>query len=257
MTKYYFLMCALPKLEIKRNPDMYFEEFDLLLDLNLTDRDKEKLKEFRTYIDIQNIKAFWQKKPLNKKGNLTSSQMEEALLVKDFLPGYVFDYMNKYSSMDERIKFFPDLLAKYFADQITNQKGFLKKYFLFEKESRLILTALRAKKYHFDIAKQLQFEDFYDFFVAYILAQKDAEEFIPPDEYQTLKGIFQNNVNNPAELDELFLEYKFTNILKLMEEKPFTIDQILAYTALYYLILDHMNNKKEEGMQALEDYIKQ
>jgi hypothetical protein len=252
MSKYYYLACALPKISLKTKPEMSFEELVFMLDINLYENDKKKLEILRQFIDINNLRMLWLNEEINNRGNLNKAQLEDVILIKNFFPEFVFDFLDKYEKKEDKIKNFSFLIVSFFNEVIARSSGFLKFYFELERETRLILTALRAKKLSRDISYELQFEDLHDTLVAYILAQKDMESFEPPKKYEKLKNIYKENINDPKNMHLSFLEYKFNKIEKYAQQKPFTIDQILSYVVLLMIVEDFYRLNAEIGKEKIE-----
>jgi len=251
MFRYYYLACALPTISLKSKPDISFEELKFMLRVNLSENDFNKAQIFKRFIDVTNLRLLWLNKDIDARGNLNTAQLEDVILIKDVLPDFVFDYLDRYESKEDRIKYFSYLIASFFNEVILKSSGFLKFYFKFEREIRLVLMALRAKKLGRDLLKELQFEDLSDDFVAYILAQKDMDSFEPPSEYEDVKNIYKKYINDPKNMHLKLLEFKFNQIEIFAEKKPFTIDQILSYTALLMIVEDFNRLSSEEGKERL------
>ncbi len=252
MNKYYFIGSALPTLSLKVKPEMSFHELQRIFAINLSVVDMQKNTAFKRYIDITNLRLLWESKEIDPRGILNAKELEDALLIKDIFDDYVFDYLDKYESVEERLKNFNFLKVKYF-EKMMRKKGFLKKYFTFERDYRLILTALRSKTLKRDVVKEVQYEDLQDDLVEYILVQKDLEDFEPPKEYQEIKDIYKNNIDDPHKLNEKLLEYRFKKISEIMEEKPFSIDQLLAYSALLIIVEDLNMLNKDIGKNIIDN----
>ncbi len=243
---YYFVLLSLPPLSLKTDPEMTFMELKDILSINLTKSDYKKVLILLRPIDLENVRAFWLGIPLNERGTLNAAALEEALLVQDNLPIYFVDYLNQYETTEERLKYFPSLVATLF--QETEQfSGFMKDFYQFERERMLILTALRAKLANRDIVRELQFEDPTDPLIANILAQKDAADYIPPSKFEKLKILFVENSHNPEKLNRAILEYRL-EMIEEMEENypPFSMDRVLSYVARFLLIdsLRHLDLEK-------------
>ena len=152
------------------------------------------------------------------------------------IPDYFSEYLDEYETMEERQKNFPQLLGRYFNEEIVNSTGFLRKLLELERSFRLVLTAIRAKKLHRDIVKEIQYEDPEDDLVALILAQKDALTFEPPEEFYDLAALYEKNFESPLELHRALIVWKFNKILEMEGIDPFSIDKILGYTARLLLV---------------------
>ena len=150
MAQYYFVVTSLPILSFDSQPDMTFEQFLDLLKLNLSSKDFAKIKTLLFLIDLINIRALWLGLPFDIRGNFSAKELEEALLTKEGLSSDLVEFLDRYDTSQERLKYFSSLYASFFARASQEEKGFLKKYFVFEREFRLILTGLRAKEMNRD-----------------------------------------------------------------------------------------------------------
>lgn len=229
MKNYYFLATMLPPLQMGTPPEIPFEEFDYLLRLNLSVSDYAQTTVIRRFYDLQNIKAFWKDEPLDPHGNFDVVELEEALIAREGFPDYVYSFLDKHDSKEERVRFFPGLIAAYFREEIARATGFLREYLKFEREWRLVLIGFRAKQLDRDLAAELQFEDFQDDLVAQILAQKDAPRYLPPEGYETLEALFQEYGKLPKELYLALDAYRFAKIESLLKLQLFSIGRILGY----------------------------
>lgn len=252
MPAYYFVISAFPPIQLGTKPEMSFKEAKDMLALNLSPQDLREAERLLRPIDLYNIRAFWLGLPLDDRGNYSSKDLEEALLVRDRLPLYLVEYLERYESSQDRLRYFSSLYASLFRDEQAKLKGFLKNYFQMEREVRLILTGLRAKQAGRDLVRELQFEDPQDPFIAEILAQKDAPEFTPPREYEDLKTVFIANRSDPQKLDRALLEYRFNRVEEMEEPYDFSIDRILAYLARLLLAESWMQFDRDKGLAAVE-----
>lgn len=254
MANYYFLITAFPPIAVGSTPEISFKELEELLVLNLSKADLELVHELLRPIDLYNIRAFWLGLPLDDRGRIKAKELEEELLVREGLDEYVADYLDRYESTEDRLKYFSSLYASMYRDAISRDRGFLLKYFQFERELRLVLTGLRAKQSGRDLVRELQFEDATDPFVAEILAQKDAADFTPPRDFEELKTIFLANFTEPKELNRAILEYEFQKIEEMEEPQDFGIDRVLAYVAKFYIVESISLLNKEKGMEQMSSY---
>lgn len=223
-----------------------------MLALNLTAGDLHEVERLLRPIDLYNIRAFWLGLPLDERGNFTALNLEEELLVQDALPPYLIDYLSRYESTPDRLRYFSSLFASLYRDELPKLKGFNLKYYQFERELRLVLTALRAKRAGRDIIRELQFEDPTDPFVAQIIAQKEAADYTPPREYEELKNLFIDNVSDPLKLHRAILQYRFDKVEEIEENQQFSIDRILGYIVRLIIVESLTDLNKEQGMIAVE-----
>jgi len=252
MTRYYFLEASLPPLKIGVKPEITFEEFIYRLQINLSKSDWEKALKIRQLIDLLNIRALFSGQKLDHRGNYSEKELDEMLLVQEGFPQYVFDFLGQFETNAAKLRHFAGLLARFFLEEMNHAKGFIKKYFSFEREYRLVMSAIRAKSQGRDLNEVLQFEELSDPFVAQILVQKDAERYEPPMEYAELKELFISTGADPWEQHKAFTEWKYARIEEMSEGIPFTIDAILSYMVRLLLVEDWEALDEQQGREALK-----
>ena len=251
---YYFVAPSFPTLVLGESPEIEFDEFITRLEMNLTKDDLKHVQTLRRMVDLYNIRAHYLKEPIDHHGNLTEKELDEALLVEDFLPEYVFEFLGRFEEVKDKVRNFSGLLARYFAEEIPKAEGFLKNLLIFEREVRLVLTAFRAKKTKRDVIGELQFEDFTDPIVAQILAQKDADDYDPPLEYQDLKTQLLSCGDDPWQQYETVTRYEFNKIDEMTGYPLFSLDWILGYMAQLMLVERMTKLNAERGREDLEKY---
>lgn len=258
MARYYFLGSLLPPLELGKKPDLSFDSFLEHAKDNLTDQDMNQLAVVRRYIDIQNLRAFWQEKPLDKHGNFYSEkQFEEALFTEEGFPSYVFEFLETYDTLEKRLELFPMLVASFFQEEIQRAKSYLKEYLIFERELRLVLVGFRAKIVNRDVSYELRHENPADPVVAQIIAQKDSEVYEPPIGYEDLKEIFQNLSSSPLELHRAISQYRLDRYDSLMDYDVFDIDHILCYMVKLIVVENWLQLSQDAGLEILDRIIKE
>lgn len=254
MSRYVFLVPFLPPLSLDKPLELSFEELVGLLQVNLSRKDLEKVKVLRLGVDLANIRNLILGKPIDPHGNFSEKELDEALLVKSDLPQYVFDFLDQFVDSATKLRNFWGLFTQFFAEEIARQKGFLKNYLTFERESRLVLLAIRAKQAQRDLLQELQFEDPLDPFVKSILLQKDEPRYNPPIEYAPLKKIFFTYYKDPWQQYRAFIEYQFAKVADLASRSVFSIDHILCYVAQFILIESLYDLDQREGGRIFETF---
>jgi hypothetical protein len=254
MANYYFLAPSLPPLHLEEKPEISFEELRARLEVNLTPSDWEQAKVFGLFIDLSNIRSLLLEESIDPRGNLNEKELDEAVLFQIGLPAYVFDFLNRFSSIQDKVRYFWGLYSLFFSKEAEKAEGFLRDYLIFEKEWRLVATALRAWHLKRDIVSELQFEDPSDPLVAHILAQKDLPDYEPPAEYQELKLLLLSCGSDPWQKNQVLARWRFNKIATLVQDPLFSIDWILAYIA-QFLIVDQLHELDEKkGRQILDTY---
>ncbi len=229
MTRYYFLAASLPPLVLGEAPDITFEDLLFRLKVNLSKDDLRSVEVLRCLIDIENIRRLLMEEPLDPRGSLSEKELDDALLNKEGLSETIFEFLDKYDTLEDRLKNFAELLARFFREEIPRHSGFVAKYLEFERRFRLVMTALRCRLLGQDIYQQLQFEDFSDVLVGQILAQKDAAEYQPPQEFAELKSLLASFSRRPLELHKRVEKFRYEKIAEMGEDAFFSIDAILSY----------------------------
>lgn len=249
--KYYFLVSSLPPLTLGTPPAISYEEARASLLLNLTPGDQEQVALFQTLTDLRNIRALWLGRPLDPRGNFGEKDLEEALLVRDPLPEFVGDFLDRYENPEDRLRYFASLYTSLYAENQEHLTGFLQCYFKFEREVRFCLVALRAKAVDLDLLHELQFEDPTDPMVAYFLAQREAGDLQLPQEFEELKTAFLENGSDPKALYREILGFRLERIEEMEYDKPFSIDQVLGYLARLMIVEDWAKLDDDRGRSAL------
>lgn len=257
MSKYYFLGIAIPSVQIGVEPEISFSEFWYMLTQNLSEKDLKAAKAVRFLDDIYNIKSYWSGDKLDPRGNMNQQELEEMLIQNDNAPKFISDFLEKYETKEDRLKYFSALVVGYFKYEIPRLDGFLKKYLRMEREIRLLLVGFRAKMLDRDLFRELQFEDPNDDFVAQILAQKDSKDFEPPASYESLKPVFEKFYGEPLKLHQALLEYKFNKIEEMLGFEKFSIDRILGTMIQLIMTEKWLELDHEKGTQIVDRLVKE
>lgn len=250
MANYYFLAASLPPLTLGEKPDLSFDELKARLEINLTKADAKKAVVFQRFFDLSNIRALYSEDAIDPRGNLSEKELDEALLVQDGLPLYAFDFLERFETAAEKLRFFPGLLAAYFNEESVEQKGFLKSYLGFERAWRLVLLQVRAGQLGRDIAVELQFEDSKDSLVSDILAQKE-----PPVEYADLKEKYLSCGPDPWQQYKVVAQWRMNRIEEIVEQPLFSIDWILSYMARLLIVEQWNELDSGKGKIILEAFV--
>lgn len=255
MANYYFLAASLPVLTLGEKPDLSFDELKSRFKINLNKEDYEKTIAFRRYIDVANIRFLFLEEAIDSRGNLNEKDLDEALLLKDSFPFYIFDFLDQFESVSEKLKHFSGVLSVFFNEEISKQKGFLKAYFEFERTWKMVMLALRAKEQNRDVMRELQFENFSDPLVAQILAQKDGSYYDPPPEYLDLKEKYVSCGADPWQKYKVIAKWRLNRIEELVDKPVFSIDWILSYMARLLIVEDYNALDEAKGKMILDAFV--
>jgi hypothetical protein len=255
MANYYFLAASLPLLVLGEKPDISFEELTSRFKINLNKEDYRKTVAFRRYIDVNNIRFLFLEESIDQRGNLNEKDLDEALLLKEVFPLTLFDFLDRFESISEKLKHFSGIFSVFFSEEIAKATGFLKAYFEFERSWKMVMLALRAKEQNRDIMRELQFENFSDPIVAQILAQKDGSTYDPPPEYIDLKETYVACGADPWEKYKVGAKWRLNRIEELVNKPVFSIDWILSYMARLLIVEDYYALDEAKGKMILDAFV--
>lgn len=253
---YVFIGTALPPLSLDEKPELSYPELKRLLKDNLSEKDYNQIRIYQRYFNLRNAYLMLQGAQIDPYGDLNENQLEEALIATEHLPKYLVNYLNKYDNKQDRLSFYPEVVAAYFREEKNQAVGILKDYLDLERSIRLVSSAFRAKKLGWDIDKELQFEDPQEELIAQLLAQKDSKEFIISEKYDALVKILNEYYASPLKLHKALIEYRFNKLEELVGFDPFSLDRILAYFIQLTLVEKWQKLNKEVGIQIVDDILK-
>jgi hypothetical protein len=252
MSNITFLSTALPPIVWESIPEITYEQFQDLLNDNLSKQDLEQAEVIQRLIDLENLRCLWKKEKLNPKGKFNALTLEEAIVTRTGFPFYVNDFLDMYTSTEKRVHFFPKLLVDYFAEEETRASGFLKKYLGFERKWRIVLAALRAKELKRDLLEELQFEDVNDAFISRILAQKDALTFDPEAPFDALVPMYQQAKDKPFQFYQDLAAWRFEKIEGFIGVDTISLEKVLGYMARLITALDYTEMDQKSGDKMIE-----
>lgn len=256
MHYYYFLETALPPLEFPDKPQISFDQILHLYDQNLSKKDLKSVAFLRKYFDFQNIKALKLHDSFNSYGFLNKEELKKALGDVLYFGEEIYDFFKKAQEDDSKALFFPQIFSQFLDQQAHASHGFLKWFFAFEKNYRLILCAFRCKNLKRDITQELFFEDPLDPIVSEIFSQKDSPHFDSPQGYEDLAEVLQLSHGSPKGQYYALYEYRFRKVKQKIEQGSFTLDWFLGYMVLFTLLQEYHNVDSVEGAQVLNKMMK-
>lgn len=254
---YYFLGSLLPTLTMGEPSELSFLELEHLLKDNLSKHDYERIQLLRRFFDIQNIRSFWKGEELDYRGNFNEHDLEEALLTYEGFPDYIYEYLDRYTTEEERLHNFPALVSAYFTEEQKSAQGFLLEYIKLERDLRLVLLGFRAKLLGRDLVHELQYEDSDDELVIQLLAQRDAAHYEPPQRYSDLKTLFEIHHDDPLELHKALLIYRFNKVDDLIGVDLFSVERIQAYLVQQIMVDTWMELDQAKGKEIVDSIVKE
>lgn len=256
MAQYYFVGTLLPALSLESVPEITFGELDRLFRDNLSERDYEKVLAIRRFYDILNIRSFWLEEKLDARGEMDPLELGEAIASRVGIPDYVHEFINRYPKTEDRLHHFPSLLAHFFQSGAKLKDSFLRQYFMFERELRLITTAYRARKLGRNLSTEFQYENPEEDLIAQLLAQQDAINYELPEKYNALIDIFEKYGDQPLALKKALDRYRFETIESFVDmADDFSIERMLAYFCQLLIVEQWVEMDKTKGIQIVEAII--
>lgn len=254
MTDYFYLLTSLPSVELFNEPPISLHSLMWRLEMNLSEKDFQIVKDFLRYYDVLNLRAFWQKKPLDPWGNLDETGLEEALLVETVLPDFVFDFIKKYKTDEERVIYFPEILNSFYCLVEERQEGFFQTFFIFQKTIQTLISQKKIEKEGKEREKELFFADLKDPALQEILQRADNYEDVNFD-YRPLVKLLEENYTQPLDLFKGLMDFKFSKITELMNGSMFSVDNVLQYLALLRIAAEVFSLDQEKGEQIIEQIV--
>ncbi|MEM7174362.1 MAG: DUF2764 family protein [Chlamydiota bacterium] len=247
MSRSFFVGSALPPLQVGKELEWTFDDLMVFFALNLTRAQKSQVDQIRQLIDLTNVRQILREKPLDPHGRLTEKELDEALVHREGLPDYLYTHLDAFDSAAEQERHYARVLIAFFHEMKEKTRGFLQFYFSFEREWRLVLLGLRAKRMKMDLTSELQYEDFTDPLVAELLAQKDTKQFEFPFEYRDLGNRLEGTEADPLAEHRVLTKYQFDTIGEQFCDDPFSGPAILGYFVQFMLIEDDNHLNDSEG----------
>lgn len=252
----FFVFSSLPPLEFASKPDISSSELMQLFEENFDRKQMREVYTLKLWIDIQNIYSTLSQHAFDERGNYTKNTLKELLMHREELPDYVFEFFNRYESLEQQKKHFSWLLSAYFKNEKEKSKGYLREFLEFEHQLRVVTTGYRSKLLKREIARELQYEDLEDPVVAMTISQKDTSStYVFPFEYKTLEAALAEAGPNPSHKYAVIAEYRFNFYTKYISESPFTFKACLAYMMCLWILEEYFALKQEKGETMLDQLL--
>lgn len=234
---YYFICTLLPPLKVGKKASLSFKELDILLNDNLSKQDYLKTGKLRSYYDLENLRAFLQKKPLSPYGNYTQRDFEEMHRGQAEMPSNWSNFFEKHRELSSQRRFFSQLIVHHFREVFLTSRDFLREYIDFERKIRVLQAYYRANQLQRDLTLELQYEDQEEPFIREVLDQHKSGRLEFPEGFLELKNLLESHYHHsPVQLHRAICEYRFQKIRSFIKGSEFSIDYILAYMAQLILI---------------------
>ena len=255
----------MPDLSLDKRPsEEDLEEAINLILRQLSDEDQRQLAWFFRRNDLYNLIEFWQfefdqllHRPLRKPHSLDRDRLKNIRLEPELLPSFLQDWYLENREVlphwsPNRIE--TELHELFFEAIESLEPGFIKDYFLFEKELRAIMATYHQTRYEFldqnpkwlekEVRNTLQRKPLQ------IGNQLSLEMPFLEELLKTLKG------KDPAEITKMVHQILWTKADELSNAHYFDLHALLNYCAKLFLLYRReqlQENKKQARLQSLVD----
>ncbi|WP_348662866.1 DUF2764 family protein [Chlamydia vaughanii] len=257
MTQYYFLsLFFLPQLP-ESCPVYSFEDLDDLLHLNLSKEDLEYYVVLKRFFDFDNFAFFWADKPLVQSyGVVTQDNVESMLKLQQWSDACEFedffkDFLLQYKTPKERLNNFSSLIREFLAYYQNSPSEFLRTYFTFKQNLRVILAGFRSRVMNLDVSYVLRDEDSSDPVVLQVLMQKDSPHYELPGEFSDLSNVLEDYGRLPHTLNRTLSLYEFHKIEEMYRDNYFDANAVLAKVAAYLFAIRNSLVSLEKGKNII------
>jgi hypothetical protein len=184
-------------------------------------------------------------------------KIESILVEREEVPKFVDDYLNRYGTTQDRLKHFTELMYEYFQRERRIGNGFLKWYFAFESDLKLVLAALRGKIWGIDWVQEFQFVEHPTPLFLSLSEQGGSGPLLLPDQYQPLQHLFDTYKEAPLELDDHIDKFRFDAVEEKVAFEPFSIEHILAYLVQFLIVWKEQKRDAQQGRELIETIVRQ
>lgn len=235
MGQYYFIHSALPELKLGCPTRITFQEIVQLFYDNLSSYDLMVLRSLLTIIDLTNVYYYFTNQPLDPRGKLSLSEIEESLLTFAHFPPYFITYLEKYTETNARIQNFSEVYVDYFQQESVNSSEFMRNYLKFEMNLRLYLAKMRSTRF----GKEYSISTL-------------QEEYTVLDQFHELERDLLQVVGNPLKEYQIIQKYRFDVLQNMTDSHSFNADGLFAYIMEYLIVEDDRCLDEESGNQTIQ-----
>lgn len=264
---YHYLVAGLPDLLFDDSKlQINLRDFREIMEENLTEEDQALLRLFFYRYDNQNIldRLRDPECEIDPKGNLDTERLDqlfaaarEGAMATDLpeLPAYLLEFVTAYQSdtpIREGKSWDLQLSDLYYARLEKTANDFIRDYFRFERDVANLVTAAQARKYEFDVEKQLTGSGE----IVEKLARSNAHDFGLDNEFpyleDILKAIDEQDIKEfELRLDRIHWDY--------LDEKVFfyyfTIERVFSFLIKVAIIERWLTLDKETGQKLFKELL--
>ena len=258
MNNYYFLSSFLSPQQPESPPIYSFQEINDLLALNFTEQDWKSYVILRRFFDLENFAFFWAGKSIPFSfGTVTNNNVETLLRLQMWSDEWEFedffkDFLLRYKTSQERLLSFSELVSGFLDHYQNYPSEFLRTYFRFKQDLRIILAGFRARVMQKDVSFVLRDEDSSNPVVLHVLMQKDSPNYELPDEFFELKDVLGDYGRLPHMLNQTLSLYEFHKVEEMSRDKYFNTDAILSRVTAYLMAIRNSWASVQKGKELID-----
>lgn len=235
MGQYYFIHSALPELKLGCPTKITFQDILQLFYDNFSHSDRLALDSLLTFLDLTNVYYYLTNQPLDPKGRLSVSEIEDSLVTFDHFPSYLVSYLQKYTEDKTRIQNFSEVYLAYFQQESVNSSEFMRNYLKFERNLRLYLAKMRAVR-----------------FGRKDLIPSSNEEHLVIDEFEELKRVLLQVEGSPLEEYQIIQKYRFDALQTIADRYSFDASGLFAYLMQWLIVEEDIGLDEEQGTRTIQ-----
>lgn len=120
---YYYLGGLISPLDLEKRPDISWREFQEALELHLSPQDKNQMYRVLRYFDLENLRLYLRKAPLNRHGRLDENEFQSLFIEAENLEPWWETFLEKRAYKDTSGKSVSELEYAYFAHETTGNSA--------------------------------------------------------------------------------------------------------------------------------------
>ena len=255
--QYYFVAAALPTLSLEEKPELSVQQLLDFYQRNLSTKDWHWVTQLCLQFDLNNLRALWRQEAFSSGGTLLPSELEEALLLRQGLPPFVFEFLDRYPTNEERLRHFSTLISQQFRlwEEEGGAPALLRGYLKLEHGLRLVLLALRARDIGRELAAELADEDPTDPLVLLLMAQKESPITVVESPYEAIPALYAALKKEPLLLQKALLRWRSEQIDELLGMELFSLNCLLGYYLQLLQIEKWHRMDAEKGIQIINQAV--
>jgi hypothetical protein len=242
---YTFLECFLPPANFDTKPEVNLKELNEFLALNIGESAQKELLKIQLFIDVMNLRAYFNAERLSMGGGVESDEIGYCLEHELVYPPFVFEYLTKYKDINERIHHFRELLLATYDWLLEETSGFTKDFFSYDRTLWITSMAYLSKKRNRDLRLDLDFLDPHDSLTTLLLAQHESDHFEFPEGLEGIDLELDVAFKDPLKEIEMLARLKYNFCQEYLEANSFTLDSLFAYYLQVCILSDFYESQDQ------------